>query len=330
MTILITGGAGYIGSHMAWLCHDQKIPFIVLDDLSTGFRDNLPPGSNFIEGDIADEKLLYNLFKQHAVKTIIHFAAKIVVPESVAHPLDYYRNNTAKACILIDCAIKHGVKHFIFSSTAAVYGDAQVGLVTEQCAKTPTSPYGHSKLMVEQVLADAHQAHGLSYVVLRYFNVAGADPQGRTGQSNPHATHLIKLANLTALGQREALLVYGDDYNTPDGTGIRDYIHVSDLVEAHACAWRYLQNGGAPLIANCGYGHGFSVKEVVQTTKQVSGVDFEVKITQRRAGDPASLVADATIARHILGWTPRYHDLDIIVRHALDWETKIIIRRSDL
>ena len=323
MTLLITGGAGYIGSHMAWLCHDQKIPFVVLDDLSTGFRENLPKEAVFIQGDVADEALLKTVFKQHAITAIIHFAAKIVVPESVAHPLDYYRNNTAKACVLIDCAIKHGIKHFIFSSTAAVYGDAQSGLVTEHTLKNPTSPYGHSKLMVEQMLADAHHAHGLSFVVLRYFNVAGADPSGRTGQSNPHATHLVKLANLTALGQRKELLVFGDDYNTADGTGIRDYIHVSDLVSAHACALRYLQTGGTPLVANCGYGKGFSVMEVIAAVKQVSGVDFPTKITQRRAGDPASLVADASLASSVLGWTPQYHDLNIIIRHALDWEKKI-------
>jgi UDP-glucose 4-epimerase len=323
MTLLITGGAGYIGSHMAWLCYDQNIPFVVLDDLSTGYWDNLPPDTKLIIGDVADEALLKTLFKEHAITSIIHFAAKIVVPESVAHPLDYYRNNTAKACVMIDCAIKHGVQHFVFSSTAAVYGDAQSGLVIEGAPKSPTSPYGHSKLMVEQMLADAKKAHGLSFVVLRYFNVAGADPQGRTGQSNPQATHLIKLANLTSLGQRPQLLIYGDDYNTPDGTGIRDYIHVSDLVSAHLCALNYLQQGGLSLIANCGYGQGYSVRDVIAAVKEISGVDFPVRVTQRRAGDPASLVADATLARTILGWVPQFNDLKTIVRHALDWEKKI-------
>ena len=323
MTLLITGGAGYIGSHMAWLCHDHNIPHVVLDDLSTGFRDQLPSETPFVVGDVADEELLRSVFKDYSVTAIIHFAAKIVVPESVAHPLDYYRNNTAKSCVLIDAAIKHGIKKFVFSSTAAVYGNAHDGLLKEDLIKIPTSPYGHSKLMIEQILSDAHHAHGLNYVVLRYFNVAGADPKGRTGQSNPHATHLIKLANLTALGQREELLIFGDDYSTPDGTGIRDYIHVTDLVSAHACALHYLQKGGTPLVANCGYGQGFSVREVIAAVKQVSGIDFKVRLTSRREGDPASLVADATIARKILGWTPHLNDLTTIVRHALDWEKKI-------
>ena len=323
MTLLITGGAGYIGSHMAWLCHDQKIPYVVLDNLSTGFRDNLPQDVIFVEGDSADEDLLASVFNRYAIASIMHFAAKIVVPESVAHPLDYYLNNTVKSCKLIDCAIKHGIKKFIFSSTAAVYGDANESPVKEDALKKPASPYGHSKLMVEQMLADAHTAHGLNYIVLRYFNVAGADPMGRTGQSNPQATHLIKLANFTALGQRNELLIFGDDYATPDGTCIRDYIHVSDLVSAHACALDHLMRGGASLTVNCGYGKGFSVREVIETVKQVSGVDFPVRVTERRAGDPASLVADATLARTVLGWVPRYNDLHTIVRHALDWEKKI-------
>ena len=322
MTLLLTGGAGYIGNHMAWLCHDQNIPCVVLDDLSTGFRDQLPPDTPLVVGDMADEALLQSVFRVYSVTAVIHFAAKIVVPESVAHPLDYYRNNTAKACVLIDAAIKHGIRQFIFSSTAAVYGDAQSGLVSELSAKQPTSPYGHSKLMVEQILSDAHHAHGLNYVVLRYFNVAGADPKGRTGQSNPHATHLIKLANLVALGKLPELLIFGDDYPTPDGTGIRDYIHVTDLVSAHACALNYLQQGGAPLVANCGYGQGFSVREVIAAVKQVSGIDFKVRVTSRREGDSASLVADATIARQVLSWTPHLNDLTTIVRHALDWEKK--------
>ena len=323
MSVLITGGAGYIGSHMAWLCHDQNIPCVVLDDLSTGFSDQLPPETPLVVGDVADEVLLTSIFKDYSVKAIIHFAAKIVVPESVEHPLDYYRNNTAKSCVLIDAAIKHDIKKFVFSSTAAVYGNAHDGLLKENLIKIPTSPYGHSKLMIEQILSDAHHAYGLNYVVLRYFNVAGADPRGRTGQSNPHATHLIKLANLVALGQRPELLIFGDDYSTPDGTGIRDYIHVTDLVSAHACALNYLQQGETPLVANCGYGQGFSVREVIAAVKQVSGIDFKVRVTSRREGDPASLVADATIARKVLGWTPHLNDLATIVRQALDWEKKI-------
>ena len=323
MTLLITGGAGYIGSHMAWLCHDQKISYVVLDDLSTGFLENLPPDAILVRGDVADEVLLNTLFKEHAITSIMHFAAKIIVPESVVHPLHYYLNNTVKACVLIDCAIKHGIKQVIFSSTAAVYGDSLEGPVKETALKNPTSPYGHSKLMVEQILADAHQAHGLSYVVLRYFNVAGADPLGRTGQSGVQATHLIKRACQAALGSQPELKIFGADYPTPDGTCIRDYIHVYDLVLAHASAMKYLQQGGVPLIANCGYGKGFSVREVIHAVKEVSGIDFPVAVTQRRVGDPTSLVADSTLARDVLGWHPHYHDLHIIMRHALDWEKKI-------
>ena len=328
MTLLITGGAGYIGSHMAWLCHDQNIPFVVFDDLSTGFRENLPQEAVFIHGDCGDEELLTTIFKQHAITAIMHFAAKIVVPESVTHPFDYYRNNTAKACVLLDCAIKHDIKHFVFSSTAAVYGDALDGLLVEDTPKNPTSPYGRSKWMVEQMLADAYKAHGLNYAVLRYFNVAGADPDGRAGQSGLNATHLIKIACQAAIGTRADIHIFGDDYPTADGTCIRDYIHVSDLVSAHACAVHYLQQGGTPLIANCGYGKGFSVREVIETVKQVSGVDFPVRVADRRAGDPASLVADARLARDVLGWEPHYNDLKTIIRHALDWEKKISLPKS--
>jgi UDP-glucose 4-epimerase len=327
MSLLITGGAGYIGAHMAWLCHDQQIPYVIFDDLSTGFRENLPPDAPFIEGDVGDKNLLTSVFTRYGITRIIHFAAKMVVSESVENPLDYYLNNTMKSCALIACAIHHEIKQFVFSSTAAVYGDVQESVIRETATKNPSSPYGQSKLMVEHILADAHKAHGLNYVVLRYFNVAGADPMGRSGQSNAKATHLIKLANLTALGHRPHMEIFGEDYKTPDGTCIRDYIHVSDLVSAHACALQYLKKGGTPLTANCGYGKGFSVREVIETVKQVSGVDFPVQRSARRAGDPASLVADPTIAQQVLGWVPHYNDLPTIVRHALDWEKKCLEKR---
>ncbi len=324
MTVLITGGAGYIGSHMAWLCHDQSIPCVVLDDLSTGFADQLPPDMPVVVGDVGDRALVHDLLNRYQIDSLLHFAAKIVVPESVAAPLAYYQTNTAKACTLLDCAQAHGIKQVVFSSTAAVYGDVQESPVTEHALTQPTSPYGQSKRMVEQMLFDAAHAYGMRSVVLRYFNVAGADPFGRTGQSNPQATHLIKLACLAALGQRPDLTIYGDDYPTPDGTGVRDYIHVSDLAEAHLCALRYLQQGGGSLVANCGYGRGYSVRAVIEAVKQVSGVDFPVRIAKRRAGDPASLIADGRIARQVLAWTPRYEDLHQIVDHALAWERRCL------
>ncbi len=320
MSVLVTGGAGYIGSHMAHELLDAGEDVVIIDNLSTGFRWAVPPGAQLVVGDFGDSNLVARIFADNRIDSIIHFAAKTVVPESVADPLGYYLNNTAKARALLECAVKAGVKNFIFSSTAAVYGNPERNPVAEDDSLNPLSPYGRSKLMVEWMLSDAAQAHDMRYVILRYFNVAGADPQGRTGQSFPNATHLIKVAVQAALGYRPRLDVFGTDYPTPDGTCIRDYIQVTDLVAAHLLALDYLRKGGESLICNCGYGKGFSVFEVIDIIKQVSGIDFEVRITERRAGDPASLVAAAGHIASALGWTPNYDDLAVIVGQALAWE----------
>jgi UDP-glucose 4-epimerase len=320
MTILVSGGAGYIGSHMVHALVDAGESVVVLDNLSTGFDWAVPMGVPLVIGETGDQPRVAALIAEHSVDTIIHFAASIVVPDSVADPLGYYRNNTVNSRALIETAIKTGVRRFIFSSTAAVYGNPLRTPINEDDATVPMSPYGSSKLMTEIMLRDAGAAHGLSYLVLRYFNVAGADPLLRTGQSTKGATHLIKVAVETALALRPAIEVFGTDYETPDGTCIRDYIHVSDLVRAHADALRHLRNGGASVILNCGYGRGFSVLDVIDTVKRVSGVDFKVTISGRRPGDPAAIVADSGRIRLLLGWTPQFDDLEIIVDHALKWE----------
>lgn len=323
MTILVTGGAGYIGSHMTLELRDAGEAVVVLDDLSTGFRSAVPADVPLIVGDFGDEALVRDILVYHQIESIIHFAAKIVVPESVADPLGYYLNNTAKARSLLAMAVEAGVTRFIFSSTAAVYGDPQANPVIEDAVLVPVSPYGRSKLMVEWMLEDAARAHGLGYVVLRYFNVAGADPLGRSGQSTPNATHLIKVASQAALGLRPKLQVFGTDYATPDGTCVRDYIQVDDLARAHLDALRHLRTGGASLVCNCGYGHGFSVLEVIETVKRVSGVDFPVELAGRRPGDPAAIVAANERIKAAFGWTPRFDDLETIVRQALDWERRL-------
>jgi UDP-glucose 4-epimerase len=328
MTVLVTGGAGYIGSHMVFELLDAGEDVVVLDNLSTGFRWALPDSVPLYEGDTGDEELARAIIAKHGVDAIIHFAASIVVPDSVADPLGYYRNNTANSRTLIEAAVKGGVKFFIFSSTAAVYGNPKSVPVSEDAAPDPMSPYGSSKLMTEVILRDTGFAHPLKHVILRYFNVAGADPQMRTGQSTPMATHLIKVAVQTALGLRKKLDVFGTDYPTPDGTCIRDYIHVSDLVRAHSDALRYLRAGGNSATFNCGYGRGFSVLEVIETVKRVSGVDFRVDLAERRPGDPAQIVAASDRARGILHWVPRYDDLPTIVTDALKWEQKLRARNS--
>lgn len=327
MTVLVTGGAGYIGSHtvLELLDAGESAP-IVLDDLSTGFRWSVPDGAPLVVGDFGDESLVAQLIERHGVDEIIHFAAKIVVPESVADPLLYYLNNTAKARALLATSVACGVKRFIFSSTAAVYGEPLQNPVTEDEPLKPVSPYGRSKLMVEWMLEDTARAHGLAYVALRYFNVAGADPKGRSGQSTPNATHLIKVAVQAALGLRKKLQVFGDDYPTPDGTCVRDYIQVTDLARAHLDALRHLRAGGANLAANCGYQRGFSVLEVIESVKRVSGVEFEVEMAPRRPGDPAAIVAANERIRRTLGWTPQHDDLDEIVRQALEWEKRLAAR----
>jgi UDP-glucose 4-epimerase len=328
MSILVTGGAGYIGSHMVHGLVDAGESVIVLDNLSTGFEWAVPKGAELVIGDTGDQQLAASLIATHAVEAIIHFAASIVVPESVAEPLRYYRNNTVNSRALIECAVENGVKHFVFSSTAAVYGEPERSPIGEDDRLLPMSPYGWSKLMTEIMLRDAGAAHGLNYVILRYFNVAGADPLARTGQSTKGATHLIKIAVETALGRRPSMQVFGTDYPTPDGTCIRDYIHVSDLVQAHLDALAYLRNGGSSATLNCGYGRGFSVLEVIDAVKKVSGVDFNVTMAERRPGDPAQLVARSDLARKVLGWQPRLDRLPTIVEHALAWERKLMARRN--
>ena len=323
MAILVTGGAGYIGSHMALELIDAEETVVVLDNLSTGFRWAVPDRATLVVGDFGDEDLVTETLARHGIEEIIHFAAKIVVPESVSDPLGYYLNNTAKARTLLECAVDAGVKHFIFSSTAAVYGDPEQNPVMEEERLKPISPYGRSKLMVEWMLEDTAKATPLSYVALRYFNVAGADPKGRSGQSTPNATHLIKVAVQAALGQRKGMDVYGTDYPTPDGSCLRDYIHVTDLARAHLDALRHLRGGGDSLVCNVGYQRGYSVLEVIDIVKKVSGVDFPVTLVGRRPGDPAAIVASNERIRTKLGWTPQHDNLEEIVRQALDWERRL-------
>jgi len=279
-----------------------------------------------VVGETGDQHLVTNIFREHGIDAIIHFAASVVVPDSVRNPLAYYRNNTVNSRALIECAVNGGVRYFIFSSTAAVYGNPTEIPVKEDSPTQPISPYGWSKLMSETMLRDAGRAHDLRHVILRYFNVAGGDPNGRTGQSSKDATHLIKVAVETALGLRPKLEVFGTDYQTPDGTCIRDYIHVTDLVRAHSDALRHLRSGGKSLTLNCGYGHGFSVLEVIEAVKRASGVDLKVETAPRRAGDPAQIVADSRRAGATLGWRPRFDDLSIIVTHALAWERELMKR----
>jgi len=323
VSILVTGGAGYIGSHMVYELADAGERVVVLDNLSTGFDWAVAKGVPLVVGDTGDQDLVAQLMREHKVDSIIHFAAWLVVPDSLKDPLGYYKNNTANSRALIDTAVKSGVRQFIFSSTCAVYGNPGQMPVTENTLPAPISPYGWSKLMTEIMLRDAATAHDLRYCILRYFNVAGADPNCRTGQSTNNATQLIKVAIEVALGLRPKLDIYGSDYPTPDGTCIRDYIHVSDLVRAHWDALRYLRAGSASVTLNCGYGHGFSVREVIEMVKRVSGVDFTVEIAPRRPGDPAQIVAAGDRARAMLGWKPQYDDLSTIIAHALAWEQKL-------
>jgi UDP-glucose 4-epimerase len=321
MAVLVTGGAGYIGSHMVLALidagHDEVV---VLDDLSTGFDWALPPEVTLVRGDVADQALVAETIRRHGIDALAHFAAKIVVPDSVADPLGYYLANTVKSRALIEAAIGAGVRHVIFSSTAAIYGEPAVVPVPEDLPPNPINPYGRSKLMTEWMLEDAARAHGISYVALRYFNVAGADPRGRSGQSTPNATHLIKVATQAALGRRERLEVFGTDYPTPDGSCLRDYIQVSDLAAAHLVALNHLRAGGESLTLNCGYGRGYSVLEVIDVVKSVSGVDFPVTLSPRRAGDPSRIIAGADRIRAELGWVPQHDDLRGIVTQALAWE----------
>jgi UDP-glucose 4-epimerase len=328
MSILVTGGAGYIGSHMVLALTDAGEDVVVLDNLSTGYWWAVSPKAKLVEGDIGDEALLDRIMVEHKFDAVVHFAGSIVVPDSMSDPLGYYLNNTVKSRMLMACAVKAGIPRFIFSSTAAVYGNPLTRPVFEDAAPAPISPYGSSKLMTEWMLRDAHEAYGLQYIALRYFNVAGADPLGRVGQSTPRATHLIKVACQTALGQRGVLEVFGTDYDTPDGTCLRDYIHVSDLISAHVDALTHLRKGGESGIFNCGYGKGYSVLDVIRAVERVNGAVLPVKLKERRPGDPAAIVAGADRVRSLLGWQPKYEDLDFIVESALRWERKLAERNA--
>lgn len=326
MTVLVTGGAGYIGSHMVLRLIDAGQNVVVLDNLATGFDWAVDGRAKLVVGNAGDTDLVAGIIAEHGVDAIIHFAGSVVVPESVVDPLKYYRNNTAVSRSLLEAAVAGGVKHFIFSSTAAVYGMTGLGPVSEDVQLDPLSPYGKSKLMTEMMLADVAAAHPITYGVLRYFNVAGADPGGRSGQSTAGATHLIKVAVQAALGQRDKVGIFGTDFPTPDGTGVRDYIHVTDLAEAHALLLGYLRRGGASATMNCGYGKGFSVREVIQTVRDVTGVDIVAEELPRRAGDPAAVVAKADRVRDVLGWVPKHDQLPGIVGDAVRWERYLATR----
>jgi UDP-glucose 4-epimerase len=328
-SILVTGGAGYIGSHAVLALLDGGWNVVVIDNLTTGFRWAVPEEAVFVEGDIADQALVGRLIAEHAIGAIIHFAGSIVVPESVEKPLEYYENNTVKSRSLIESAVEGGVRHFIFSSTAATYGIPERVPITEDTRTQPINPYGWSKLMTERMLADAAFAHPLNFCALRYFNVAGADPKGRSGQSTAGATHLIKVAVEAATGKRGHVAVHGTDYDTPDGTGVRDYIHVSDLAAAHVDALETLiANPTESYVMNCGYGRGFSVLEVLDAVDRVTNLTIARKMEPRRAGDPDALVADNGKILATLAWRPRLDDLDTIVAHALAWERHLAERRA--
>lgn len=322
--VLVTGGAGYIGSHAVLALRDAGWPVTVIDNLVTGFRFAVPEGVAFYEGDIEDQQLLARIFAEQRIGAIMHFAGSVVVPESVENPLKYYHNNTSKSRALIEAAVAAGVRHFIFSSTAATYGIPKVSPVNEQAPQVPINPYGMSKLMTEAMLADVSRAHAFNFCALRYFNVAGADPAGRTGQSTAGATHLIKVAVESALGKRSHVGVFGTDFDTPDGTGVRDYIHVSDLADAHVLALEALiADETRSLAMNCGYGRGFSVLEVLDAVDRVTNRTIDRRLEGRRAGDPDSLISDNSRIKATLPWTPRYDDLPTIVEHALAWERKL-------
>lgn len=324
MTVLVTGGAGYIGSHFVWQLVQNGEQVVVLDNLSSGFGRAVAPAAKLIIGDIGDEPLVKSLLREYSIDAVVHFAGSIVVPESIAAPLAYYHNNTCKTRALLDAVVEAKVPHFIFSSTAAVYGTHGLTPIAEDAVMRPESPYGRSKLMTELMLQDASNAHGFTFTALRYFNVAGADPRGRAGQSTPGATHLIKVACETALGRRPEMNIFGNDYPTPDGTCVRDYIHVTDLAVAHTLALARLRAGGSNLVANCGYGRGYSVLEVINSVRMASGRDFQVRICDRRPGDAAAVIADASLAQQELRWTPQHADLDKIVADALNWESKLL------
>ena len=328
MTVLVTGGAGYIGSHMVLALVEAGESVVVIDNLSTGFSAFLPEGVPLFIGDAGDENLVEGVIEQHHVESIIHFAGSVVVPDSMRDPLGYYRNNTFTTRSLLNAAVKCGISRFIFSSTAAVYGNPDQVPVTEIAPTRPLSPYCFSKLMSEIMLHDVATAHGMKYVVLRYFNVAGADPQGRVGLATTGATHLLKIAVEAATGQRAKIDVFGTDYPTPDGSCIRDFIHVSDLAQAHRAALTYLRGSGDSVTLNCGYGRGYSVLETIEAVRRISGRSFAVQYAARRPGDIMTMVADTGRMRATLDWTPQYDDLETIATHALAWEEKLLSERG--
>jgi UDP-glucose 4-epimerase len=326
-TVLVTGGAGYIGSHVVKQLGEAGESVVILDNLSTGFADSVLYGT-LIEGDTGDRELLDNILDEYEVEAVMHFAAHTIVPESVTDPLKYYRNNTCASRNLLDCCRRAGVKHFIFSSTAAVYGMPQGGIASEESPLSPINPYGTSKLMTEWMLRDLSAVTALRHVILRYFNVAGSDPGGRIGQSTAKATLLIKVACEAAVGKRPRVSIFGTDYPTQDGTGVRDYIHVEDLADAHLKALEYLRRGGQSTVLNCGYGHGSSVREVLRSVERVHGAPLNVHEEAKRAGDPPMLIARADRIKAVLGWKPRYDDLDFIVKTSLEWERKTLRRHE--
>src|ERR1700694_3171075 len=329
MTVLVTGGAGYIGSHTVHALVEAGESVCSIAHLATGFSTALPEGMPLFIGDAADENLIESVVEAHGVESIIHFAGSVVVTDSMRDPLAYYRNNTMTTRSLLNAAVKCGVSRFIFSSTAAVYGNPDQVPVPEDAPTRPLSPYGSSKLMTEIMLHDTASAHGMNYVVLRYFNVAGADPQARIGLATVGATHLLKIAVEAATGQRAKIEVFGTDYPTPDGSCIRDFIHVSDLAQAHRAALSYLRGGGTSVTLNCGYGRGYSVLETIEAVRRVSGRSFAVQYAPRRSGDIMTMIADTGRIRSTLDWTPQYDDLETIAAHALAWEEKLLRERSD-
>ncbi len=320
MTVLITGGAGYIGSHAVVAFREAGYDVVVVDNLSTGHRDAVPTDVPFVEGDVGDVARMQGVIQAHKVTSVVHFAGSLVVPESIEQPLAYYLNNTAASRNLIQTCVDGGVAHFIFSSSCTVYGSPDVLPVSEDAPTAPINPYGRSKLMTEWILQDTAAAHDLNTISLRYFNVAGADPKGRAGQSTLGATHLIKVASEAVVGLRDGVEIFGEDYDTPDGTCIRDYIHVTDLVDAHVQALRFLEAGGESQVLNCGYGRGFSVKEVLRTVEEVAGTKLDIRSGPRRAGDAPAIFADPSRIREILGWRPAHDDLAEIVASAIRWE----------
>lgn len=329
-TVLVTGGAGYIGSHVVLALRDLGRRPVVIDNLVTGHAFAVPDGVPLIQGSVGDDALVRRVVAEHNVGAVMHFAASTVVPESVSDPLKYYTNNTANTTALWKACSEAGVKHAVFSSTAATYGEVGLEPVSERHATQPVSPYGWSKLMSEQVLRDIAATGAMQGVILRYFNVAGADPQLRSGQSTPKATHLIKIAAEVVVGLRDKLTVYGDTFDTPDGSGVRDYIHVTDLADAHIAALRHLEAGGSTLTLNCGYGTGISVKDVIGAVERVTGKPLPCEIGPARPGDPASVVADSSALKAQFGWKPRYDDIDLIVEHAIAWERRRLAQTASL